>query len=320
MKVLVTGGAGFIGSHLTRALLASGHEVRVVDNYATGLRWRLDEVRDSIEVIEGDVADPSTSAEAVKGIEVVLHQAAIPSVARSVDDPVRSNHANLTGTITLLQACRVEGVRRLVFAASSSAYGTSPSLPKVETMEPKPLSPYAVSKLGCELYCQVFANLGFLETVCLRYFNIFGPMQDPKSHYAAVIPKFATSLLNDEPIPLNGDGSQSRDFTYVDNAVQANLKAMTAPDISGQVINIGCGARYDLLHLIRTLGEIIGREPRIEFNAGRPGDVPHSLADITKARTLLGYAPTVEFAEGVRRTVEWLRNESPKYFGPLKGA
>ena len=314
MNVLVTGGAGFIGSHLVRALLEEGHRVRVVDNLVTGKFWRVEPLLDQIEWQEADLCDRAAATSAVAGIDVVLHQAAIPSVSRSVFDPVATSNANVTGTITLLQACREAGVRRLVYAASSSAYGTSPALPKVETMAPNPLSPYAVSKLAGELYCQVFARLGFLETVCLRYFNIFGPRQDPQSQYAAVVPRFAQAILNDEAIPLNGDGSQSRDFTFVANAVRANLLAMTAPSVSGEVINVGCGERFDLRYLIDMLGEIIGATPRIESQPGRAGDVPHSLADISKARQLLGYEPSVSFRDGAERTVDWLRTEGPRYF------
>jgi nucleoside-diphosphate-sugar epimerase len=307
MKVLVTGAAGFIGSHLVRALLREGHGVRAIDNLSTGILRRLDDVRADIEWMEADICDPSASARAVEGVEGVLHEAAIPSVSRSVDDPVASNHANVTGTVTLLQACREAGVRRLVMAASSSAYGNTPTLPKVETMCPNPMSPYAVSKLTGEQYCQVFGRLGFVETACLRYFNVFGPWQDPNSAYAAVIPKFATALLDDEPIPMNGDGTQSRDFTFIENVVQANLLALSAPGVSGEVFNVGCGARYDLKHLVKELGVIIGVEPRVDYRPSRQGDVPHSLADITKARTMLGYEPRIDFPEGLRRTVDWYR-------------
>jgi nucleoside-diphosphate-sugar epimerase len=309
MKVLVTGAAGFIGSHLVRALLERGHSVRAIDNLVTGQFWRIEEVLRDIEWMQADLSEPDAAQAAVQGVDGVLHQAAIPSVSRSLDDPVASNRANVSGTIALLQACREAGVRRLVFAGSSSAYGNTPTLPKVETMCPAPMSPYAVSKLAAEHYCQVFARLGYIETVCLRYFNVFGPRQDPRSQYAAVIPKFATALLEGKPITLNGDGTQSRDFTYVENAVQANLRALDAPEVSGEVINVGCGERYDLNFLIRELAAILGVEPEVQHLASRPGDVPHSLADISKARRLLGYEPTVDFQEGVRRTVAWLREE-----------
>lgn len=319
MKVLVTGAAGFIGSHLVRRLLADGHTVRAIDNLRTGLMWRLEELLPQIEWIEGDVGDGALAARAVGGVDAVLHQAAIPSVSRSVADPVGSNEANVSGTITLLQACREAGVRRLVFAASSSAYGNSPSLPKVETMCPAPLSPYAVGKLASEQYCQVFARLGFVETVCLRYFNVFGPMQDPSSQYAAVVPKFACALLTGRPITLDGDGTQSRDFTYIDNVVQANLRALQAQEASGEVFNVGCGERYDLNFLIRELGEILGVQPNVEHLAPRPGDVPHSLADIGKAQRLLGYEPAVDFREGLRRTVAWFREQGPQHFPKALG-
>jgi UDP-glucose 4-epimerase len=209
--------------------------------------------------------------------------------------------------VLLLNACWKAGVRRVVFAGSSSAYGNSPSLPKVETMTPNPLSPYAVSKLSGEQYCQVFAGLGYVETVTFRYFNVFGPMQDPTSHYAAVIPKFATVIMEGETVPLNGDGTQSRDFTFIDNVVQANTLGLTKEGVSGQVFNIGCGERYDLNYLIQALGEIIGKTPNVQNNPPRLGDVPHSLADIEKAKALLGYQPSVTFYEGVKRTVDWLR-------------
>ncbi len=307
MNVLVTGAAGFIGSHLVRALLREGHSVRAIDNLSTGYFWRLEEIVSRIEWIEGDITDRETVLKAVSGIDVVLHQAAIASVARSLDDPLASDHANVTGTLNLLQACREKGVKRLVFAGSSSAYGSSPALPKVETMCPLPMSPYAVSKLTGEQYCKVFADLGYVETVTLRYFNIFGPMQDPTSLYSAVIPKFAVALLEGTPIKLDGDGTQSRDFTYIDNAVQANLLAMTAVGVSDEVFNVGCGARYDLNQLIRELGDILGIEPIVENCPPRLGDIPHSLADISKARNLLGYNPTIDFTEGLRRTAEWFR-------------
>jgi nucleoside-diphosphate-sugar epimerase len=320
MKVLVTGAAGFIGSHLTRALLDAGHEVRAIDNLSTGQFWRIESLVRSgaVEWLEADLRNAAAAARAVAGVEGVLHQAAIPSVSRSLVDPVASNDANVGGTVTLLQACREARVRRLVYAASSSAYGNTPTLPKVETMCPSPLSPYAVSKLAGEQYCQVFARLGHVETVCLRYFNIFGPMQDPSSQYAAVIPKFACALLGGQPITLQGDGTQSRDFTYVANAVQANLRALEATGVSGEMFNVGCGQRYDLNELIRQLAEITGGSPRIERQPGRPGDVPHSLADISKAGRLLGYEPGVDFRKGLEFTVSWLMEEGARRYPAVK--
>ncbi len=307
MKFLVTGAAGFIGSHIVRALLKENHSVRVIDNFSTGYRWRLEEVQDHIEIIEGSICDVDTVRRAVEGVDRICHQAAIPSVARSTADPIASDMANVHGTITLLQCAREAGVQRLVYASSSSAYGNTPELPKHEQMTPNPLSPYAVSKLAAEQYCKVFAGLNFVETVCLRYFNVFGPMQDPTSHYAAVIPKFCLALLNGESVPLNGDGSVSRDFTYIDNVVQANLLALTQPGVSGTVANIGCGERHTLLQLIQFLGEALGVEPQITFNPPRLGDVPHSLADITVAKTVLGYDPKISFRQGLQITAEWFR-------------
>lgn len=307
MKFLVTGAGGFIGSHIVRALLKEKHTVRVIDNFSTGYRWRLDEVRDSIELIEGDICNVDTVRRAVEGVDRICHQAAIPSVARSTADPIASDMANVHGTITLLQCAREAGVQRLVYASSSSAYGNTPELPKHEKMTPNPLSPYAVSKLAAEQYCKSFAGLGFVETVCLRYFNVFGPMQDPTSSYAAVIPKFCLDILNGRPLALNGDGSVTRDFTYIENVVQANLLALTKPGVSGTVANIGCGERHDLNQLIQFIGEALGIEPQIEYNPPRPGDVQDSLADITVARTVLGYDPKVSFKEGLRRTAEWYR-------------
>lgn len=308
MKVLVTGAAGFIGAHLVRSLLQAGHAVRAIDNLRTGQFWRIEPLLREIEWLESDICNPATAARAVRGMDVVLHQAAIPSVSRSLDDPVATNEANVAGTVTLLQACREARVRRLVFAGSSSAYGNNPALPKAETMCPAPMSPYAVSKLAAEQYCQTFARLGYVETVCFRYFNVFGPMQDPKSQYAAVIPRFACALMDGRPITIEGDGTQSRDFTFVDNVVRANLLAMQAEGVSGEVFNVGCGERYDLNHLVRQLAALLGTEPEIRRLPPRPGDVPHSLADISKARRLLGYAPTVPFEEGLRRTVAWFRD------------
>jgi nucleoside-diphosphate-sugar epimerase len=305
LNVLVTGGAGFIGSHLAHGLLEAGHRVRVLDNLATGRLANLRDIREDVEWLEGSAADPDTARRAVRGVEIVFHQAAIPSVSRSLSDPVASNDANVSGTVTMLAAAKEAGVRRFVYAGSSSAYGTSPELPKVETMPPNPRSPYAVSKLAGELYCQVFASLFPIETVCLRYFNVFGPRQDPASRYAAVVPKFILALAEGRAVTLEGDGTQSRDFTFVANVVQANLKAMTAPGVSGQMMNVGCGQRFSLNRMLEDLVHILGVEPRIERLPPRPGDVPHSLADIGKARRLLGYEPAVTFPEGLRRTVDW---------------
>jgi nucleoside-diphosphate-sugar epimerase len=319
LKVLVTGAAGFIGSHLVRALLQDGYAVRAIDNLSTGQKSRLDDVINDIEWMEADLCDPDASARAAAGVDGVLHQAAIPSVSRSITDPVASSQSNVTGTITLLQACREAGVPRFVMAASSSAYGSSPSLPKVETMCPAPLSPYAVSKLAAEQYCQVFGRLGYVETVCLRYFNVYGPRQDPASQYAAVVPKFICALLAGQPLTIDGDGSQSRDFTYIDNVIQANKLALSAPGVSGEVFNVGCGSRYDLNFLVRELASIIEVEPTVEFLPGRPGDVPHSLADITKARQLLKYEPAIDFREGLKRTVAWYRNQTAGTSAVLSG-
>jgi nucleoside-diphosphate-sugar epimerase len=302
---LVTGGAGFIGSHIVRRLLKEGAAVRVVDNLSTGKRDRLSGVEGSIEFIEDDLTDPSVCDRAVRGIEYVLHQAAVPSVQRSVQDPVGTNRANITGTLNLLESCRKHGVRRLVYAASSSAYGDTQVLPKREDMAPNPLSPYALQKFVGERYCKLYNELYGFETVSLRYFNVFGPSQDPWSEYSAVIPKFATRLQKGQSLVVYGDGEQSRDFTYIDNVVGANLLALKAEGAAGRVINVGCGESLTLNRLIRFLEEILRVQAVVDYQPPRRGDVRHSLADISLARDVFGYQPIVTVREGLRRTVEF---------------
>ena len=304
---LVTGGAGFIGSNIVRELVARGEGVRVLDNFSTGRRENLAEVLNDIELIEGDVRDPSACRRAVAGVEYILHQGAIPSVQRSVDDPSISNDANVSGTLNLLIAARDAGVRRVVYASSSSVYGDSPTLPKHEDMTPRPRSPYAVSKLAAEYYCQVFTEVYGLETVSLRYFNVFGPRQDPTSQYSAVIPLFVQAMLAGEPPVVYGDGLQSRDFTYVSNNVEANLLAATVPGVAGRVFNIACGKRYTLLDLIAMLNDILGTRIDPVFAPPRHGDVKHSLADIRLAQEQMSYTVDVDFETGLERTVTWYR-------------
>jgi UDP-glucose 4-epimerase len=304
---LVTGGAGFIGSHLVGALLARGHQVRVLDDFSTGRMECLAPYRDRIELMTGSILDGPTVASAVRGVAAVLHQAAIPSVPRSIQDPLRSHEANATGTLRLLLAARDAGVKRVVYASSSSVYGDTPVLPKVETMPPQPRSPYAVSKLAGEQYMRVFALLYGMETVSLRYFNVFGPFQDPTSQYAAVIPRFVTAMLRGERPTIYGDGLQSRDFSYIENVVHANLLALEAEGLAGQAVNVATGKRHTLLDLVATLNELLGTRIAPLHTDPRPGDVRHSLADTRAAAALLGYAPQVDFAEGLRRTVEWYR-------------
>ena len=303
---LVTGGAGFIGSNLVTALLRAGHAVRVLDDFSSGRRENLAEAT-AADVIEGDVRDRAAVAAAVRGVDFVLHQAAVPSVARSVEDPLTSNEANITGTLNVLLAARDAGVKRVVMAASSSAYGETEVLPKVETMPPDPISPYAVTKLVAEMYGRIFTGLYGLETVSLRYFNVFGPRQDPASHYAAVIPRFITLMLGGEAPTIFGDGKQSRDFSYIDNVVQANLLACTAPHAPGNVYNVACGVRYDLLDLVEQINVILGTSIAPLHEPARSGDIKHSLADIDAARRDLGYSVLVPFEEGLRRSVEWYR-------------
>ena len=304
-RYLVTGGAGFIGSNLVHALLAQGRRVRVLDDFSTGRRANLDEIKGEIELCEGDMRDPATCARATAGVDFVLHQGAVPSVARSVRDPRLSHDANTTATLNMLIAARDAGVKRFVHASSSSIYGDSPTLPKQEEMAPRPKSPYAVAKLAAESYCRVFNELYGLETVCLRYFNVFGPRQDPQSPYSAVIPLFATAMLKGERPVIYGDGLQSRDFTFVANNIAANLLATTAPGVGGQVFNIACGRRYTLLDLVAALNRILGTRIEPEFRPARPGDVKHSLADITRAETGLGYRVQVDFEAGLAQTVAW---------------
>jgi UDP-glucose 4-epimerase len=302
---LVTGGAGFIGSHLVENLVAEGAVVRVVDNLSTGTWARVEHLRGTVELILGNLSDDRVTDEAVKGIDGVFHQAAIPSVQRSVRDPIATNRANVTATLNLLESCRRAGVHRFVYAASSSAYGDTEVLPKVESMCPNPLSPYALQKLVGEHYCKLYYELYGLETVCLRYFNVFGPNQDPHSEYSAVIPKFISGLLAKEPITVYGDGEQSRDFTYVDNVVEANLLAMRAEsDAAGKVYNVGCGERISLNNLIRLLEGILNVNATVTYAKKRPGDVRHSLADIILACRFLRYTPKIRVEEGLRRTVE----------------
>lgn len=302
---LVTGGAGFIGSHLVGALLARGDRVRVLDNLSTGHRRNIDAYGGKVDFIEGDLINPRDVQRAIEGVEVVFHQAALASVPRSVDAPLDTNASCVTGTVTLLDVARRAGVRRVVFAGSSSAYGDQPTPTKNEQLLPMPLSPYAAAKLAGEFYCQAFTATYGLETVVIRYFNVFGPRQDPKSQYAAVIPKFITEMLAGNRPTIFGDGRQSRDFTYVDNVVRGNLLAADAPAAVGRTINIACGASYSLLQLVGGINAALGTNMEPVFEPARAGDVRDSLADISLARQLLDYEPVVGFEEGLRRTVEY---------------
>lgn len=306
---LVTGGAGFIGSHLAERLWRDGHRVRLLDNFSAGKRENLTfaEGEDRIEIIAGDITDPVVVAGAARGVGVIFHQAAMRSVPRSVDDPLGANHNNVTGTLNVLVAAQRAGVRRVVYASSSSVYGDRPELPKREEQAPAPISPYAVSKLAGEHYSAVWSRLYGVETVGLRYFNVFGPRQDPSSQYAAVIPKFIQAGLAGQPLEVHGDGTQSRDFTYIDNVVEANLLAAVAPEAAGEVFNVGCDSRVSLLEIIRLLEAILGRPLERRHTARRPGDVDHTHADISKAKRLMGYVPLVEFEAGLRWTVEFFR-------------
>ncbi len=306
-KVLVTGGAGFIGSNLTEELLKRGHLVRVLDDFSTGKRENLTFEKEypSLEIIEGDIRDLHTCQEAVRGVEYVFHQGALPSVQRSVEDPETSNAVNVGGTLNILLAARDAGVKRVIYAASSSVYGDTPTLPEHEEMPPNPLSPYALQKYVGEKYCRLFYQLYGLETISLRYFNIFGPKQDPNSLYSAVIPKFIDALLQGRPPVIFGDGEQSRDFTYIENVVQANLLAMSAEHIHGEAINIACGKRISLNQLLNVLKEILGSKLSPLYQEPRKGDVRHSLADIRKGKEIIKYEPKVGIETGLEKTVEF---------------
>jgi len=303
---LVTGGAGFIGSHLTEELVRRGQRVRVADSLITGKRSNLDHIS-GIEFLEGDLADLEVARRAVEGCDYVLHQAAIPSVPRSVKDPITSNRANVDATLNILVASRDAGVKRVIFAASSSAYGDTPTLPKHEAMPTNPLSPYALQKVIGEEYLRLFTRLYGLETVAIRYFNVFGPRQDPTSPYSGVISVFATALLENRSPTIFGDGGQTRDFTYVANVVDGVLRACEAPGASGEVINVATGGRISLNQLFEEMKKLVGATVTPTYAEGRRGDVRDSQADITKARELLGYQPIVGFEEGLRNTVEWYR-------------
>jgi UDP-glucose 4-epimerase len=307
-KFLVTGGAGFIGSNICRRLVSEGCFVRVLDNLLTGKKSNLADVMAAVEFIEADMGDSEVAQSAMKDIDVVLHQGALPSVPRSVDDPAATHRHCVDATFTLLLAARDAGVKRFVYAASSSAYGDAPTSPKVETMPPSPLSPYAVGKLVGEYYCSVFSQVFGLETISLRYFNVFGPYQDPMSQYAAAIPAFVTAILKSQPPTIYGDGRQSRDFTYVDNVVEANLLAARAKKTKGEVINIACGQAVTVNEIIDMINELLGKNVKPTHAAPRPGDVKHSLADITLARKLIGFTPTVQFREGVEKAIGWYRD------------
>jgi nucleoside-diphosphate-sugar epimerase len=306
---LVTGGAGFIGSHIAAALSASGARVRVLDDLSTGHRENLDEIGGDIDFIEGSVADEDVLQKALNGVEIVFHEAAIPSVPRSVEAPRQTHIASVDGTFSLLLAARDNKVRRVVYAASSSAYGDQPTLPKSEQMLPDPLSPYAVAKLVGEYYCQVFTRVYGLETVSLRYFNVFGPRQDPSSQYSGVVSRFISSLLGDEQPVIFGDGEQSRDFTYIDNVVAANLSAANAAGASGKVINVANGEQITLNELLAELKDLTGKQDvSAEYREPRVGDVRHSLADNSMARELLGYESKVDLREGLKRTIDWWKS------------
>jgi len=306
-KFLVTGGAGFIGSNICKKLVSQRCFVRVVDNLLTGKKSNLADIIDKVEFIQADMGDEDVARSAMKGIDFCLHQGALPSVPRSVDNPAATHQHCLNATFTLLLAARDASVKRFVYASSSSAYGDTPTLPKIETMQPQPLSPYAAAKLAGEYYAKVFYEVFGLETISLRYFNVFGPHQDPTSQYAAVIPAFVTAILKDEQPTVYGDGKQSRDFTYVDNVVEANLLAAKAKKTCGEVINIACGQAVTVNETIDTINGLVGKNIKPIYTDLRPGDVKHSLADVALAKETIGYEPTILFREGLQKAIGWYR-------------
>ncbi|MDI6840023.1 MAG: SDR family oxidoreductase [bacterium] len=316
MRYLVTGGAGFIGSHIVEELLRRNKKARILDNFSTGRRENIAcflenlanhqlPVTNNLEVIEGDIRNFDIVRKAMKGIDYVLHQAALVSVARSIKDPITVNEVNVGGTLNILKAARDAKVKRVVYASSSSIYGNSEILPKKEDMNPEPISPYAVSKLSGEKYCQVFHKVYGLETVILRYFNVFGPRQDPNSQYSAAIPKFISAIKKGKSPIIYGDGLQTRDFTYVSNVVEANILAIETEDTGSEIFNIACGKRYSLLSIIDRLNEILGTSVKPTFKKPKPGDVKHSMADISKSMSKLKYSPRVELLDGLVKTVKW---------------
>jgi nucleoside-diphosphate-sugar epimerase len=307
-RYLVTGGAGFIGSNIVEELICKGKKVRVLDNFSTGKMDNLNAFMNDIELVQGDLRYLNSVIEAMAEVDYVIHQAALPSVPRSVETPLESNDNNTNGTLNILYAARKMGVKRVVYAASSSAYGESATLPKVETMNPDPLSPYAVNKLVGEYYCSVFSHVYGLETVILRYFNVFGPRQDPTSYYSAVIPKFIKALLENKSPTIFGNGQQSRDFCYVENVVSANILACSAPDAVGEVINIACGERITLNELYQSLCKILNVSTPATYADSRPGDIKHSLADIEKAKRLLDYKVLVNLHKGLEKTARWFKD------------
>jgi nucleoside-diphosphate-sugar epimerase len=304
---LVTGGAGFIGSHLAERLLNDGHHVKIVDNLSTGKRANLDRLHGDLDFHEVSITDLDALRPIFSGVDTIFHQAALPSVPRSIDDPLTTHEYDLTGTLNVLIAARDAGVRRVIYAASSSAYGDIAGEFKTEDMPPRPMSPYGVAKLGSEYYCQTFTTVYGLETVCLRYFNVFGPQQDPTSQYAAVIPLFITQMLDGQSPTIHGDGLQSRDFTYIDNVLHGNLLAATAPKASGQVMNLATGGRVTLLDLVEKINRALNTSIQPHHVESRTGDIKHSRASIDKARALLEYEPVVDFDEGLARTIEWYK-------------
>src|ERR1051325_12082222 len=305
---VVTGGGGFIGSHIAEELVHRDETVRVIDNFSTGKRENVKSFANRAEIIEADLAEAKDLAQILRGADYVIHQAAIPSVPKSMIDPVKSHHANVNGTLNLLVACREAGVKRVVYASSSSVYGDSPTLPKHEAMMPNPLSPYGAQKLFAEMYCQVFTKAYGLETVSLRYFNVFGPRQDATSQYSGVLALFIPAVLQDRRPTIYGDGLQSRDFTYVKNVAEANLLACKAPGVEGQVFNVACGDRITVNSMLQHINKIIGKNIAPVYTEARPGDIKHSQADITRAREHFGYQPKFTFEEGLRNTIEWYRD------------
>ncbi|MCK4343519.1 MAG: SDR family oxidoreductase [Phycisphaerae bacterium] len=304
---LVTGGGGFIGSHIIRRLLAKGRSVRVLDDFSTGKRENLTEVEDQIELVEGDICDVPTVERSMKDVEVVFHLAARASVPRSVEQPRPAHEINITGTLNLLIAARDAGARRFIYSASSSAYGDTPTLPKRVDMQPQPLSPYAVSKLAAEHYCSVWSHVYGLQTVSLRYFNVFGPRQDPTSTYAAVIPAFVSRMLKGQRPIIFGDGEQSRDFCFIENVLDANMRGAEVEEVHGEVVNVACGERTTLNQIVADINKLLGTNIEPEYQAPRPGDVRHSLADISETKKVLGYEPLVMFPEGLQRSIEWYK-------------